>query len=654
MSTNAAVQGVLNFKIIFFLADLILRNQIFYLTIFFSLSLSPKQQQHSGGKGKNSGHSSAHQSKGAAQQTMDDDGVPYQYTMYDDVANNPTVVQMLVSTRQAIHLTHQKCKKYLESWKKYDRQFGLWDTSKMKTVQKSDHTAHTTVFFDGRLSGYDSLGSQVKLRSTKLEIDFVHLDCFPCSVTVRMQAQKWKYMYGSICHNQIRKRLNILTEKFKGLTIDLQVEPSDLSQFKFLLGKIREVDEMGMVTELEMNHIIETFGMLRKYGIIKLTDETGVAISVGDGAAKKKKKKKKKKTHGEEEEEDESDESDESEEDENSSKTVESDDLVLGGELEKTLDELGADNREWIVVDNLRSVFKNLYHSAKTLEMRQSKLKDDFCETTKTDVIAYAELVEIEWRKMKETGAGSSSAADNLDRGLELLEDAQLIVGKMEKRRMELVSAERLFDLANTEYPGMNQMKEELLTLEIIYSLYSEMQEFAHSQSGTLWSQLNIKMLLEGATILDKKAQKLKKKIQPTRSILEAVVNHVVAFRESLPLIEQLKSPAMKARHWKELMVLTGVTFDMDPKTFKLRNIFAMNLARFGDEVNKISYKANQELKIETQLSILRAYWKKAEFTVRDYRKDGQLRGFILGSTEEIKLDLDDELLNLTSIGGAW
>ena len=109
----------------------------------------------------------------------------------------------------------------------------------------------------------------------------------------------------------------------------------------------------------------------------------------------------------------------------------------------------------------------------------------------------------------------------------------------------------------------------------------------------------------------------------------------------------------MKARHWKELMILTGVKFDMDPKTFKLRNIFAMNLARFGDEVNKISYKANQELKIETQLSILRTYWKKGEFTVREYRKDGQLRGFILGSTEEIKVDLDDQLLNLTSIGGS-
>ena len=118
------------------------------LQIFLSLSFSKKQQQHSGGKGKNGGHSSAHQSKGAAQQTMDDDGVPYQYTMYDDVANNPTVVQMLVSTRQAIHLTHQKCKKYLDSWKKYDRQFGLWDTSKMKIVQNCLKMARILVEID--------------------------------------------------------------------------------------------------------------------------------------------------------------------------------------------------------------------------------------------------------------------------------------------------------------------------------------------------------------------------------------------------------------------------------------------------------------------------------------------------------------------------
>ena len=547
---------------------------------------------------------------------------PYQYTMYEDVANNPVIVSMIVSTQSAIHVTQQKCKRYLDNWKKYDRTYGLWDTSKMKSVSKGDYSAHSTVFFDGRLSGYDMLSSKVKLRKTKLDIDFIHLDCYPCSVTVRMQSQKWKVLFGGICHAQVRKRLNALMEKLKGLKNELLTEPTDLDKFKYLLSKIREVDEMGMDTELEMKHIIETMGMLRKYGIIKYTAFPG---EEGDDANEKATA-----TAGGGE-----------------------DDLILGGEYDKTIDELKMDNHEWLEVDELIATFKSLVGAAKTLEMRQVKLKEDFCETTKKDVIVYASEIKVQWRKMKENGPGSSGAADDLEKGLEMLEESQQILNQMEKKRLNLVSAERLFDLPNTEYIEMNAMKKEIDDLNIIYGLYMELQQFSNSQSGTLWSQLNIKSLLEGATFLDKKATKLKKTIQPTRSILEAVVNAVGAFKDSLPLIEQLKNPAMKPRHWNELMKLTGVKFNMDPKTFKLRNIFAMNLARFGDEVSKIAYKAGQELKIETQVATLKKYWKSCEFTVRAYTKDGVARGFVLGSTEEIKVDLDDQLLNLTSIGGS-
>ena len=553
-----------------------------------------------------------------AQQTVEDDGgEPYQYTMYEDVSNNPTIVQMILNTRQAIHQTHSKCKKYLDSWKKYDRRYGLWDTTKMKTVQKTDYTAHSTVFFDNRLSGYDVLGETVKERQTKVDIDFIHLDCFPCSVTVRMQAQKWKHLYGNCCKTIIRKRLNVLLDSFNAITNDLKTEPINLEEFKFLLGRIKDVDEMGMNTELEMNHIVETFGMLRKYHIINQTDEDGIPLITSTSA----------------------------------STSASSSDLIIDDS--KTPEELQMDNKEWKDVDELNETYITLFNTAKTLEMRQTKLKDDFCETTKKDVITYTSEVTVSWRNMKEKGAGSSGASENLNKGLELLEDMRIEVAKREKTRIALVSAERLFDLPNTEYPSMNAMKAELDTLNVIYGLYSEMEEFANGQSGTLWSQLNIKTLLEGAVVFSKKAEKLKKDIIPTRSILEAVVNHVIAFKDSLPLIEQLKSPAMKPRHWEELQKLTGTKFDMNPKTFKLRNIFAMNLARFGTEVNTISYKANQELKIESQLATLRSYYKKAEFTVRPYTKDGQTRGFVLGSTEDIKLDLDDQLLNLTSIGGS-
>ena len=551
-------------------------------------------------KGKNKA------SAAAAQMTVSDAGAePYSYTMFDDVKSNPAVIAMMLRTSEAIHHTHEKAKRYLGNWKRAGK--GLWDTSRMKTVQKTDYSSHSTVFFDSHLAGYEELSRGIQKRQMKIDIDFMHLDCFPCGVTVRAQAQKWKFMYGKAIHDVARKRLMALTEQFDALRSDLGVVPEDLAAFKFLLGKIREVEEMGMEMELEMGGVHEIYEMLLRYDIIRRIDDDAEEPPVGDG--------------------------------------------TVGNE--KTADELKADHNELVASEGIHQAWKDLVCLAKTLEMRQVQLKDDFCEMTKKDVLDFGVQVQAAWKIMRETGAGSAMAADNLDKGLELLEDAQQKIAKMEKRRMELVSAERLFDLPNTEYPDMNTMKSELAILETIYGLYAELKEFSDSQSSTLWTQLNIASLIAGAEALDKKSNKMRKKIQPTRSVLESVVAAVTGFKDSLPLIEQLKSPAMKPRHWQELMKVTGTKFTMDPKTFKLRNIFAMDLSRFSDDVNKIAYKAGQELKIESSIATLRKHWKTCEFTIQKYRKDGKDRGWLLASAEDIKMDLDDQLLNLTSIGGS-
>lgn len=53
------------------------------------------------------------------------------------------------------------------------------------------------------------------------------------------------------------------------------------------------------------------------------------------------------------------------------------------------------------------------------------------------------------------------------------------------------------------------------------------------------------------------------------------------------------------SRHWKELMTKTGQNFDMNPETFTLANIFAMELHRFQDTIAEIVTCATKELSIE-------------------------------------------------------
>ena len=70
-------------------------------------------------------------------------------------------------------------------------------------------------------------------------------------------------------------------------------------------------------------------------------------------------------------------------------------------------------------------------------------------------------------------------------------------------------------------------------------------------------------------------------------------------FRDSLPLLMDLKHDAMRDRHWRKLMQQTGIEFDMNPETFTLQNIFAMELSRFVDDIADILNTAIKEAAIE-------------------------------------------------------
>ena len=77
----------------------------------------------------------------------------------------------------------------------------------------------------------------------------------------------------------------------------------------------------------------------------------------------------------------------------------------------------------------------------------------------------------------------------------------------------------------------------------------------------------------------------------------------IVGFKESLPLIEMLKSPAIQDRHWKRIMEETGKDLgDINLKTLTLSKVFELELQNFEDKVTDICVEAKEELKNEENI----------------------------------------------------
>lgn len=124
-------------------------------------------------------------------------------------------------------------------------------------------------------------------------------------------------------------------------------------------------------------------------------------------------------------------------------------------------------------------------------------------------------------------------------------------------------------------------------------------------------------------------------------------------FKNTIPLMVNLKNEALRERHWKMLMEKTGQYFDMAPDVFTLENMFAMELHRFSDITDEIINNAVKEQLLEKGVKEIVAGWNNVFFNINQHSKAGQSRGYILGSIDEITIILDDNLMSLQSMAAS-
>jgi dynein heavy chain len=76
-----------------------------------------------------------------------------------------------------------------------------------------------------------------------------------------------------------------------------------------------------------------------------------------------------------------------------------------------------------------------------------------------------------------------------------------------------------------------------------------------------------------------------------------------------------------RKRHWQQLMAVTGQSFELDPHTFTLGNMFAMQLHRFAADISRITSAAVKELTIESELKKMVEVWREQKFVLHKYHK---------------------------------
>ncbi|ORZ30920.1 dynein heavy chain and region D6 of dynein motor-domain-containing protein [Catenaria anguillulae PL171] len=113
------------------------------------------------------------------------------------------------------------------------------------------------------------------------------------------------------------------------------------------------------------------------------------------------------------------------------------------------------------------------------------------------------------------------------------------------------------------------------------------------------------------------------------------------AFKPSLPLIQALRNPGMRDRHWDKLAEMLGTNGIRPTQATTLADLLKMQLMDKMDVLSKVSEEAGKEYAIEAALDKMENEWKSVVLEVLPYRETGT---FIMKLADETTRLLDDHL----------
>jgi len=170
------------------------------------------------------------------------------------------------------------------------------------------------------------------------------------------------------------------------------------------------------------------------------------------------------------------------------------------------------------------------------------------------------------------------------------------------------------FGLLSSARTTLGHLKKAWKTVEEVRSRHGEWKSIR-------WQRVNIKQASEET---DRQLEMLAALPEETAAwdVVLGTSGEIGNIKMCLPIIEEIANPAMRTRHWKQLVRVSGGTALVDNETLKMLTfgqLLDLNLHGHGEEVKLIVQKAVKDLSIEQTLKTYEEIWLSKTFTLQLY-----------------------------------
>ncbi|MCJ8738612.1 hypothetical protein PDJAM_G00037770 [Pangasius djambal] len=227
----------------------------------------------------------------------------------------------------------------------------------------------------------------------------------------------------------------------------------------------------------------------------------------------------------------------------------------------------------------------------------------------------------------------------------EALDKAQNTIIAFETEKERLYKLANLFEVNVPDDKEMKACQKNIVLLKELWDMIYLVRGHMDAWRRTAWTDINVDDMVRDTKKYAKDIKGLDKEMKGWDAFtgLENMVKNMIT---SLRAVGDLQSPAIRDRHWQQLMMATKVNFKMSEKT-TLEDLLKLNLHKFEDEVIRIVDRAVKELGMEKVLHELDNTWRDLVF---EYEPHGRTGTMLLKQNEMLVETLQDNQVQLQTL----
>ena len=168
---------------------------------------------------------------------------------------------------------------------------------------------------------------------------------------------------------------------------------------------------------------------------------------------------------------------------------------------------------------------------------------------------------------------------------------------------------------------NLDKVKVEVGAVRNLWGLIKKNEAKFSEYLGRKWGEVNPSDMEEEIKKLRKEIVDLKG-LDKKSSAYQGIIEDFKKWATFIPLLSELKDPSMDVpdqRHWNAVQQTTGKAFTVDENT-PLQIIWDLKLFEFKDNIEEITDKAKQELKMEKVLNKIDDKWRDVNFEKQQHK----------------------------------